>query len=722
MHHRNVLSIAFTEACLASPPPTSRKQVSTRPEIQTPAASNLMEDTSKTPMAPRGSQYSCKTYIMIAYFSIFTLCAASNRFDYGRKLNAESFDEATPRRDNVNSFHDQYVSTPSNNSVSLLDIGSSRNVPARTPLPPSPQTTNMHYHRDRSHRDSPPAFPTGGHDSDADSGFPESEQKGKSPTWETSPLVRSRSTSPLQPTQGHLNVDHSYTSHYSKEERRRSQQSISRDDSTGHPATEEEKDIEHHQSLSSFAKSSREATYNARRTSSLRAIDNTYHHADPNLQRSSRTPSPLFSPPLSPPKNTSTTPPSTSKKAKLQASSSAQKLAFNDRSSKRPAQNLSDYKETIQPSGTRNSESRGSHSDEDEDDYRRESPSQRTPRPSKAQNAPRGLVEEHTPPKSLELDLSTPSSRQKARASRAQFRPLSVDDSSELPTPSSDDESERKSWNPAATPVPSGNGRQEHSWLPTPRPPGGWLQTPVAPRNAHNFDKNVRKPSTTLDDDTEGDGEIYAPETPAKALGSTEERYMAKTPRPPGAWQTPAPSTVSRARFQASSASPEDVQAQGLLTPVSSIPKGSFYDPKTPYVPGGWAATPAARKSVMKVRFNQETEISPTENASSSAMQNGEHHRKHAENGDLDVRSSSSRSPRKLQTPSIRIMDAFGREQIDDDTPMAGAVDPNARTGPVGDEVKDDDEDLPNPSRRDLLSRIRRGLDDLVEDVDEIER
>ncbi|KJA27727.1 hypothetical protein HYPSUDRAFT_870332 [Hypholoma sublateritium FD-334 SS-4] len=565
---------------------------------------------------------------------------------------------------------------------------------------------DMHYHR--SHRGSP--FPTGGHDSDTDGDFPESEQTGKPPTWQTSPLVRSRSTSPLQPTQVHSNADRSYTSHYSEQERRGSQQSISRDDSLGHPATAEEQDIEHHRSSSSFAKSSREPTYNARRTSSLQTIDNTYHHADPSLQRTSREPSPLLSPPLSPPKNTSTTPPSTSKKVKPKTSSSTQRLALHS------ALNSSEYGETTRPSGTRSRESHASHSDED---YRPESPSRRTPRPSNAQNAPGELIEEHkSPSKSLEIDRSTPSSRQNVRTSRMRFRPLSpVDDLPELPTPSSDDEPGRKSWNAAATPVV--NGRQEHSSLPTPRPPGGWLQTPMAPRNAPNVNESARKPPVALDDDTEGDNEICAPETPAKTLGSAEERYTTKTPRPPGGWQTPAPPTP-RARFQPPSASAEDVQAQGLLTPVSSISKGSLYDPKTPYVPGGWTATPAARKSVMKVRFNQETQISSTENTSPPGMQNGEHPRKHAENGDLDVRLSSSRSPHRVQTPSIRIMDAFGREQIDDS--MAGSVDPTARTSQQAeDEVKDDDEDLPNLSRRELLSRIRRGLDDLVENVDEIE-
>ena len=190
----------------------------------------------------------------------------------------------------------------------------------------------------------------------------------------------------------------------------------------------------------------------------------------------------------------------------------------------------------------------------------------------------------------------------------------------------------------------------------------------------------------------------------------------------PLGWQLRAPSTVSGVRFQASSANPEEVQTQGLLTPISSISKGSFYDPKTPYVPGGWTATPAPRKSVMKVRFNHEEELSATGDVSPAGMQNGEPPRKQVENGHLDVRSTP-RSPRKLQTPNIRILDAFGREQIDDDARTAGSVDPNARAvQQAEDDTKDESEDLPNPNRKELFLRIRQGLGDLVEDVDEVER
>lgn len=577
--------------------------------------------------------------------------------------------------------------------MSRLDIDSSGNASARTPRPASPHAINMHHHRSR--RGSSLAAPMGSYDSDTDNGPPEPEQRGDSSTRETPLSVQSRSTPPLQPSPGYLNVDPSYTSHSPTEERRRNQ-SISRRDSTGYLAAEEMKDDDHYQTSSSFAKSSREATYSARGSAQL--VDSTYQHAGPSLQHSTRSPSPLLSPPLSPPRNTSSISPSTSTKAKLKASSSAQRLAFPDRSSTHSAHNLSKYRETTRLSGTR-TPSHASHSDDEE--YRPESPSRRTPRPSRTQNTPRGLVEEHTPPfKSLEIDAPTPSSWQTPRASRMQFRPLSpTDDPPELPMPSSDDESNHESWNPTVTPMASSNGRQEPSWLPTPKPPGGWLRTPMAPRSTRNFDDSgtSRKASAILDADAEGEGEIYTPETPATARGSTEGRYMAKTPRPPGGWQTPAPLTVSGARFQASSASPEEVQAQGLLTPVSSISKGSLYDPKTPYVPGGWTATPAPRKSVMKVRFNHEEELPATGNVSPAGMQNGEPLRNHVETGHLDVRSSP-RSPRKLQTPNIRILDAFGREQIDNDARTGGSVDPNARTvQPAEDDTKNESEDLPNP-------------------------
>ena len=38
------------------------------------------------------------------------------------------------------------------------------------------------------------------------------------------------------------------------------------------------------------------------------------------------------------------------------------------------------------------------------------------------------------------------------------------------------------------------------------------------------------------------------------------------------------------------------------------------------------------------------------------------------------------------------------------------------------DDTKDESEDLPNPNRKELFLRIRQGLGDLVEDVDEVER
>lgn len=107
--------------------------------------------------------------------------------------------------------------------------------------------------------------------------------------------------------------------------------------------------------------------------------------------------------------------------------------------------------------------------------------------------------------------------------------------------------------------------------------------------------------------------------------------------------------------------------------------------------------TPTARKSILKVRFTPKDE----------------------ENDDEPDANTAPAPPAAPPTPhrSIRVLDAFGREQPVEDS--AAGVEPKLEE----DESRAEDSSEPSRpmSRADALQDIRRKINTLVEDIDEID-
>lgn len=321
-------------------------------------------------------------------------------------------------------------------------------------------------------------------------------------------------------------------------------------------------------------------------------------------------------------------------------------------------------------------------------------------------NTPQILPEDRTAPKDSSAKVSspsTPSRHSTPKSSKREFKtpspPKSLPD---LPTPSSSDESESKPWKYARTPAGS-KGHQDYAYMATPKPPGGWLQTPGP---SHVRQDQCGTPSQVIDEFP------FDPTIPASDAQQT------KTPKPPGGWlSTPAPAYTS--------ISPQPEKAQGLFTPLPSLSKGTSIDFKTPAVPGGWGTTPAARKSIRKVRFNPETPSD--QNGSTWSEQANE------ELPDTATRSILRKS-KVPHTPSIRVVDAFGREQESNMSSTQADANRSQKVlrvvDAMGQEIQETDDmpvqdnrvekNLIQPSSRtELLSRIRQGLDDLVVDLDD---
>ena len=326
-------------------------------------------------------------------------------------------------------------------------------------------------------------------------------------------------------------------------------------------------------------------------------------------------------------------------------------------------------------------------------------------------NTPQIMSEDRTAPMesfARASSPSTPSRRSTPKSSRREFKtpspPKSLPD---LPTPSSSDESEPKPWKRARTPAGS-KGHQDYTYTATPKPPGGWLQTPGPSHVEQDQGETSTTSSPQVVDEYPSD-----PTTPARAASAVQQT---KTPKPPGGWlSTPAPTYTS--------ISPQPEKAQGLFTPLPSLSKGTSVDFKTPAVPGGWGSTPATRKSILKVRFDPET----------PSNQNGPTWSEHAnEELPATVTHSILRKSKVPHTPSIRVVDAFGREQ---ESNMSTEADAHRRqhalrvVDAMGQEIQETDDtsvqdeksSIQPSSRTELLSRIRRGLDDLVVDLDDVD-
>jgi serine/arginine repetitive matrix protein 2 len=272
--------------------------------------------------------------------------------------------------------------------------------------------------------------------------------------------------------------------------------------------------------------------------------------------------------------------------------------------------------------------------------------------------------------------------------------------------------------------------------------------------------------------------EDEADEEPHPEVSST------KTPKPPGAWtSTPSlsrrgPPLVRVHTFPGSDGSDgfgELASESGLATPVASLSRASSLPSQTPAPPGAWLPTPSAerRRSVLKVRFEVESEQS-----ASDVLANG-----HAHVGDSDgpqtespcessfeastpkarvnglpaplevkmeefeapVTPRSTPPPPLRKSPSIRVVDAFGREQTSlsevDKSQDSGVVSPVPSTprnkssvrivDAMGREVEEVLETIGGEGKNEVdvtlghneaLRRVRQSIADLASGLNEVDR
>jgi serine/arginine repetitive matrix protein 2 len=267
------------------------------------------------------------------------------------------------------------------------------------------------------------------------------------------------------------------------------------------------------------------------------------------------------------------------------------------------------------------------------------------------------------------------------------------------------------------------------------------LEFPTPPR-PHDLPDLPELPSTSEEDVT-----VDGP----RANGGTHLVDSLKTPKPPGAWAgTPAP---ARERAQSASDEVEDAHRDsGLATPMSSLSRaraGSL-PMQTPAPPGAWTGTPGTadrRKSILKVRFDVESEQSMSEGVGGARADGTVDFNPFAAASSSDPEPFdiptpvSPRSPRK--SAGIRVVDAFGREQqgygkdADEDVgspnvsrskgairivdAMGREVDDVAHAEPVAGEHAQANEPPPM-SHREALVRVGRELAELTVDWNDVDR
>jgi serine/arginine repetitive matrix protein 2 len=257
-------------------------------------------------------------------------------------------------------------------------------------------------------------------------------------------------------------------------------------------------------------------------------------------------------------------------------------------------------------------------------------------------------------------------------------------------------------------------------------------------------------------------------QTPVTVNGCAHPDLITKTPRPPGAWQdTPAPRRLSVHSVPDNSET--EVHESGLVTPASSFSRAraTSMPMQTPAFPGAWMATPGTdrRKSLLKVRFDVESEPSLSEGMSSEPnlvplsdrredsgivseqiQQRGSKDFNPFVDGEtqLDGKQGSppelsgrrapmsSRSPRRPAT--VRVVDAFGREEEPDNRQNADDVSISSNTSRnksmvrIVDALGRELNNVPNAeneesilSHNEALWRIRQGIAELTEGWSDID-
>ncbi|KAJ3922303.1 hypothetical protein F5877DRAFT_34227 [Lentinula edodes] len=242
------------------------------------------------------------------------------------------------------------------------------------------------------------------------------------------------------------------------------------------------------------------------------------------------------------------------------------------------------------------------------------------------------------------------------------------------------------------------------------------FQTPSPPKNLPDL------PDPPSDSSDHEDHEY-----PAPIKGNLSSL---KTPKPPGAWTaTPLPPRT-HALLRSNSLPTDDENDSGLATPAASLSRAATMPPRTPALPGGWMNTPANRKSV---RFHEETAagslkaetVAPkVEEAVHAVVKSlgSSPNSKVGTTGDDNRQTSPSlaHSPRKATT--IRVVDAFGREEKKGISDSIRIVDAMGQIV-VEDSMESGSSIVPGipPTRQKALEHVRNGLHELVEEMNDEE-
>lgn len=323
-------------------------------------------------------------------------------------------------------------------------------------------------------------------------------------------------------------------------------------------------------------------------------------------------------------------------------------------------------------------------------------------------------------------NLSTPP-RRLALSSRIDFElPSTPEGLPALPVPptpslQSDQEQEPE------TSSDSGWHRPDVNAMKTPRPPGAWASTPGPVRVSAGSSSE-----TKIEEGQKANEDVGTP-----LCHSEVDQTSTKTPKPPGAWAA-TPALVHRRL-------PVDEPSAMPTPPTESLVEASALPAQTPKPPGGWMTTPAVRKSIMKVRFETHVDEDDSNDTSKASGQdvsvemdmstfirpNGDD----SQQATADIPTPNHHAAASSRTPSrksgIRILDAFGMEIPQDDREVAkGGVTPAPRSkgsirvvDAMGRFMDDGQPESAVSLKHDeALSRVRQGLSELAEGLEDLDR
>lgn len=225
------------------------------------------------------------------------------------------------------------------------------------------------------------------------------------------------------------------------------------------------------------------------------------------------------------------------------------------------------------------------------------------------------------------------------------------------------------------------------------------FETPSPPRNMPDL---PGPPSSSEEDTHEGHTPVGTPFADANLT-------VIKTPKPPGGWDaTPVPTQRAAQReavqaARAATASQPAPIAVEAATPEAAQPSESVIMP-TPAPPGGWLPTPASsmrRKSILKVRFDVDPNTSGESLASVPLVGPNDSmseifppvdptpRRDKGKGKDVSDEEDPERpstpptvraKPRAARSPGLRMVDAYGREVVEEETPSPVAEQPQSKS------------------------------------------